>query len=84
MIDVLANDVDPDGDALSITQTTAPTSGVVAVVGNRIRFVPTDAGVVTFTYRVDDGRGGSSIATVRIVVSGIITTTTTTTLVPNP
>jgi hypothetical protein len=61
-LDVLANDVDPDGDRLIVTAVEQPASGGRAVVrGDRVQFVPSgsvppDAPVV-FEYTVSDGAG---------------------------
>jgi len=56
-LDVLANDGDPDGDAITITQVTAPGHGVVATDGATIVYTPTAnyLGVDTFTYTITDG-----------------------------
>ncbi|MEM6646640.1 MAG: Ig-like domain-containing protein, partial [Bacteroidota bacterium] len=69
-IDVLANDVDVDGDALTITLVTAPTNGTAVVAEQRIAYTPTPnfAGLDTFTYRITDPDGLSSEATVSIAV----------------
>ena len=70
-IDVLANDSDPDGDALSVASVTDPANGVVLINGdNTIVYTP-DAdffGEDTFTYVVSDGRGGMDTATVTVLV----------------
>ncbi|MGN6519844.1 MAG: Ig-like domain-containing protein [Dokdonella sp.] len=70
-IAVLANDSDPDGDPLTITATTAPAFGTIAVSGGTITYTPTVAGVVgvdRFTYTISDGRGGGASATVAVTV----------------
>ncbi|MDB6069722.1 MAG: hypothetical protein JWL81_893, partial [Verrucomicrobiales bacterium] len=70
-LSVLANDSDPDGDALTASSFTAPASGFVsALAGNQYRFTPANGftGTVSFSYTVVDGRGGSSGATVTISV----------------
>ncbi len=70
-IAVLANDVDPDGDPLSLLSVTPAANGTVA---------PNADGTVTytaaagfrgqdrFTYTVSDGRGGTAIGEVRVRV----------------
>jgi hypothetical protein len=71
-IDVLANDSDPDGDALSIASITQPTNGAATVENNRVVYTPT-AGFVgsdSFTYTISDGKGGSASATVTVTVTG--------------
>lgn len=68
--DVLANDEDPDGDALTITDVSKPANGNVRTDGatvtyrSRRGFTGTD----TFTYTVSDGNGGTDTATVTVTV----------------
>ena len=70
-LDVLDNDSDPDGDAIVVVSTTQPGNGIVAFTGTTVTYAPT-AGFVgndSFTYTIEDGRGGSATATVRITVT---------------
>ncbi len=56
--DVLANDTDADGDALTVTEITqAPTNGTAQISDNGILYTPdaTFAGADTLTYTVSDG-----------------------------
>ena len=72
-IDVLANDSDPDGDALTITQITEPPNGTAVLAGTTIRYTP-DAdvfGTDTFTYTVADGSGATATATVTVTVTPV-------------
>ena len=71
-LDVLANDSDPDGDALTITSVGAPTHGTAAVSGGKISYTPTSgfSGADTFTYAVSDGKGGTASASVTVTVQG--------------
>ncbi len=65
---VLANDSDPDGDALTIVSFTQPALGVVKQSGNQL--VYTGAGkftLQTITYTISDGRGGTATATVELI-----------------
>ena len=57
IIDVLANDSDPDGDTLSISAVTQGVSGQVINNGNNISYSPdlNFHGIDTFTYTVTDG-----------------------------
>ncbi len=70
---VLANDTDPDGDALSISQVDSDSAqgGRVVDKGNGV-FVYTPpsgyTGADSFGYSVSDGRGGEAQATVHITV----------------
>jgi VCBS repeat-containing protein len=63
---LLANDSDPDGHALSVTSVQGATHGTVAMSNGTITFAP-DAnynGAASFTYTVSDGHGGTDTATV--------------------
>ena len=71
-IDVLANDSDADGDALSIQSPGNPANGTVSVTTtDEIRYTP-DArfsGTDDFTYTVSDGNSGTDTAMVTIEVT---------------
>ena len=71
MIDVLANDTDPDGDDLVIDALTQPTDGSAVIDGNKITYTPDTgfAGTDSFTYTVVDGRSGFAEATVTVTVN---------------
>ena len=72
-IDVIANDVDADGDTLTITNLTFPSDGSVSCNGNTCTYTP-DAnfnGVDSFTYTINDGNGETDTATVTITVNSI-------------
>ena len=74
LVEVLANDSDFEGDALTVEVVEAPAHGTAA---------PNDDGTVTyahdgsettrdqFRYRVNDGRADSEVATVTIVLTGV-------------
>ena len=68
---LLANDSDPDGDALSITAVAPGTGGSVARTGNSVTFTPTAGfiGNATFTYTVSDTRGASATGNVTVSVT---------------
>ncbi|WP_309384346.1 Ig-like domain-containing protein [Cerasicoccus frondis] len=72
IIDVLANDTDPDGgpEALSIISLTQPTHGFVEVISGEIHYTPHAgySGADSFTYTISDGQGQST-ATVNLTVS---------------
>jgi len=71
LLDVLANDSDPDGDTLTITSLTEAAHGQVFLeVNNRLRYTPDlrFSGVDTFYYTVDDGWTGVSTASVTVNV----------------
>jgi hypothetical protein len=69
-IAVLANDTDPDADALTITGVTQGANGVVANNGSSVSYTPNAnfIGTDTFTYTVDDGNGHTDTATVTVTV----------------
>ena len=68
VLPVLDNDIDPDGDSLSITSHTTPTHGTLTVNGDgTITYTPNYTYTsASFTYTVSDGYGGTSTATVTI------------------
>ena len=69
-IDVLINDSDPDGDALTLTIATPPAHGTAAVENGKIVYTP-NAGFVgtdSLTYEIADGKGDATIATLTITV----------------
>lgn len=72
-VDVLANDSDPDGDALSVSQVSDPAHGTASVQGGLVRYEPAAdfAGTDSFTYTVRDGRGGTDQATVTVTVAPV-------------
>ncbi|MGX5735461.1 DUF4082 domain-containing protein [Bosea thiooxidans] len=73
---LIANDSDPDGDALSIIGVSAPTNGTVVLntqsnpQNNTITFTPNAGytGPASFSYTVSDGRGGTATANVSLTV----------------
>lgn len=72
VIDLLANDSDPDGDTLVIDNLGRPENGTVIDNGDgTITYIPDDdfAGSDSFSYRVSDGNGGSDRARVTVEVT---------------
>lgn len=70
---VLANDSDPDGDALTTILVSAPTNGVLVLNSNgSFNYSPNTNfnGSDVFTYRANDGQLSSEIAIVIISVTG--------------
>ncbi len=67
---VLFNDVDPDGDPLTISVEDQPASGTAScgVWQCTYRSTSGDAGTDSFTYRVDDGQGGTATAMVSVTI----------------
>ena len=74
-VQVLGNDSDGDGDTMTITSVTQPTSGSVVNNGTYVTFTPDGAGTYTFDYTISDGNGGSDTATVTMTVSEASTDT---------
>jgi Big-like domain-containing protein len=70
MIDVLANDSDPDGDQLSIVSVGSPERGTAKQVGDRIQFsAPSDfVGDTSFAYSIADPAGASDQSRVSVSV----------------
>jgi hypothetical protein len=69
---VLGNDQDPDSDALTAALVQAPVHGTLTLTQDgSFGYVPLPgyAGLDTFVYRADDGRGGGDVAVVYIVVN---------------
>jgi hypothetical protein len=69
LIDVRANDSDPDGDALTISAVSVPEHGMATIDSGRIRYTP-DAnffGADSFTYTLSDGKEtGTAAVTVKV------------------
>ncbi|OZC04071.1 Ig-like domain-containing protein [Rubricoccus marinus] len=70
---VLANDSDPDGDALTVSSVTQPASGAAETDGVTVTYTPAPDfnGTDRFTYTLADGAGGSATATVTITVTPV-------------
>lgn len=68
---LLVNDVDAEGDRLTITSVTNGTRGSVVLNGTTVTFTPEAGytGNATFTYRVVDTSGASDTATVTVFVT---------------
>jgi hypothetical protein len=69
-IDVLANDSDVEGNALTVTEASSGAGGWTSISGGGVTYVPNSgfSGADSFTYTVSDGQGGSAIATVTVQV----------------
>ncbi|HET8645365.1 MAG TPA: cadherin-like domain-containing protein, partial [Vicinamibacteria bacterium] len=71
-IDALANDSDPQGDALRVVRIGAPAQGTAAVgTGGLVTYIPAAGfeGTDTFTYTVSDGLWGTDQAAVTVTVT---------------
>ncbi|MFZ2279090.1 MAG: tandem-95 repeat protein [Prosthecobacter sp.] len=71
-ITVLANDIDPDGQTLTVSSFTQGLKGTVASNGDgTLSFTPSGSftsGQDSFSYTINDGAGGSATATVTVYV----------------
>lgn len=70
-VDVLANDTDPEDNALTITGVTQGTYGSVTTDGSTVTYQHTDsaAGADSFTYTISDGKNNTDTATVSVTIS---------------
>jgi CSLREA domain-containing protein len=73
LINVLANDSDPDMDTLTITAVTQGVNGSVINNGNSVTYSPNANffGSDSFTYTIDDGNGNTDTATVNVTVTNV-------------
>lgn len=72
VIDVLANDSDPDGDALSLLAIGSPARGTAVLNGDgTVTYTPDSgfAGLDAFAYTTGDGGGGTDSGIVTVSVS---------------
>ena len=70
IIQVLANDSDPDGDALAVESVTQPSAGTASVSSNAVKYVASGArGTYTFQYTINDGHGARATANVTVTVN---------------
>ena len=73
-VNVLANDTDADGNALTITSITDPPHGTAAIgAGGNVSYTP-DAGYNghdAFDYAISDGAGGTDSGSVAVTVSPV-------------
>lgn len=71
LFDPLANDFDPDGDAIGFADESplsSPTDGLAELVGGRLRLTAPTAGVHTVGYRIQDTAGNPAWSTVSVTV----------------
>lgn len=71
LVDVLANDSDPNGDSLSVSLASQPSGGTAQVTTGGILYTPNPGffGAESFTYVASDGVFQSAPATVTIIFS---------------
>lgn len=70
-LNVLANDSDPNGYALTLQSVTQPANGTAAISGTNILYTPTTGytGTDMFTYTIFDGSFDTATATVTVTVN---------------
>ena len=70
-VNLLANDTDADGDAISVTANTAPANGTVTRSGGSATYTPAAgfSGTDSFGYPLSDGKGGTATGTATITVA---------------
>src|SRR5258706_2558368 len=73
-VSVLTNDMDKDGDSLTVTSVTQPTHGTVTANNTTVTYIPASMplprfrGSDSFTYTVSDGQGGMATGTVTVTL----------------
>ena len=71
IINVLANDIDPDGDSMTVASVTQGNKGSVTInEDNTITYTPNEdeTGTDSFTYTITDGNGGQETANVTVTI----------------
>lgn len=71
VVNVLANDSDPNGLKLAVASVTQPANGVVTINADRtLAYVPANGytGLDTWSYTISNGQGGTATATVSMTV----------------
>ena len=75
VLDVLKNDVDPEGDTFKVTGVTQGSKGIVeiGINGANVLYTPDPnfIGTDTFTYTITDSTGATDSATVTVVVADV-------------
>lgn len=70
-VDVLANDVDAEGDLLTITSLSTPSVGTATINGSRVSYTPPPGfvGTAILTYTIQDNEGGRAVGQLKVLVS---------------
>ncbi len=71
LVNVLSNDTDIDGDALTVTNVSDAVGGKVEITSGGVRFTPDQnrRGAGSFRYTLSDGKGGTAVGTVTVTVN---------------
>ena len=73
-INVLGNDSDVDGDALTVTAASTPANGTVVInADNTVTYTAAAnfSGTDSFTYTISDGNGGTASASATVTVTNV-------------
>ncbi len=72
-VDILLSAQDPDSDPISYSIESQPSNGVLAVIGNSVRYspLPNYSGTDSFRFRASDPKEAFSIGTVQISVQQV-------------
>jgi hypothetical protein len=71
---ILSNDTDPDGEPLTSTVVTGPSSGTLSLnADGSFRYIPATNfnGTANFNYRAGDTKGGSTVGTATLTVNAV-------------
>ena len=73
LVDVLGNDTDADGDALTIDSFTNPSDGTARLMGGSLFYTPDEnfTGSDSFTYTIVDPLGASDTETVTLTITDV-------------
>ncbi|MDP2830349.1 MAG: Ig-like domain-containing protein [Sulfuricellaceae bacterium] len=73
LLEVMANDGDPDQDPLQIVSVSQPAHGSALLSGGKIRYTPVPGyvGADAFSYTIADGKGATSTAQVSLSVQAV-------------
>jgi hypothetical protein len=71
-LNVVANDTDANGDALTVLSVSKPQFGIATTDGQNVTYTPnaTFVGEDHFTYLVSDGKGAQAAGSVTVTVNG--------------
>ncbi len=77
LVDVLANDSDPDGDVISLIAAQGAAHGTVVLQGNEVLYTPSAGytGSDSFSYQIRDAQGAAATGTVSVTVSDVVAST---------
>jgi uncharacterized delta-60 repeat protein len=73
-IDVVTNDIDPDGDIVTLSSVTPPAHGTAVVSGpGTVTYTPSANynGTDTFSYSIGDGHGNSDAGSVTVTIAPV-------------